>query len=69
MVTISSLKSLVAWIWIWCVNDWVSANGFLTVFMVIATLNVLVFGTTFIFYFYGKSIRIWIHKSNFMGQL
>ncbi|KAJ5548470.1 hypothetical protein N7513_005704 [Penicillium frequentans] len=68
MVTISCLKSLVAWIWTWCINDWLSASGILTVFMVIATVNVLVYGTTIIFHFYGKSIRIWIHKSNFMGQ-
>ncbi|KAJ5999367.1 hypothetical protein N7451_007177 [Penicillium sp. IBT 35674x] len=68
MVTISCLKSLVAWIWTWCINDWVAASGILTVFMVIATVNVLVYGTTMIFHFYGKSIRIWIHKRNFMGH-
>ncbi|KAJ5910461.1 hypothetical protein N7504_005104 [Penicillium tannophilum] len=68
MVTISCLKSLVAWIWTWCINDWVAASGMLTVFMVIATVNVLVYGTTIIFHFHGKLIRIWIHKRNFMGQ-
>ncbi|KAJ5640016.1 uncharacterized protein N7484_007878 [Penicillium longicatenatum] len=68
MVTISCLKSLVAWVWTWCINDWVVASGFLTVFMVIATVNTLVYGTTFVFHFYGKSIRIWIHKKNFMDR-
>lgn len=68
MVTISCLKSLVAWIWTWCINDWVSATGLLTVFMVIATVNVLFYGTTIIFHFHGKSIRIWIQKRDFMGQ-
>ncbi|KAJ6115253.1 hypothetical protein N7486_001031 [Penicillium sp. IBT 16267x] len=67
-VNIALIKSLVAWVWTWCINDRVVANGLLTVFMVIATVNVLLYGTTLIFHFYGKSIRIWIHKNNFMGQ-
>jgi hypothetical protein len=68
MVTISCLKSLIAWIWTWCINDWIVADGLLTVLMVVATLNVLVYGSTLVFYFYGKSIRIWIHKKNLIGQ-
>ncbi len=68
MVTISCLKSAVAWIWTWCINDWVMSSGFLTVFMSVATINVGVYMTTFIFHLYGKTIRFWIQKKNFMGQ-
>ncbi|KAL3455060.1 major facilitator superfamily domain-containing protein [Aspergillus heterothallicus] len=66
MVTISCLKSAVAWIWTWCINDWVDANGLLVVFMVIASLNVVVYASTMGFYFYGKKVRIWIHSKGFM---
>jgi MFS family permease len=67
MVTISCLKSGVAWVWTWCINDWVSSSGLLTVFMSVAAVNVAIYLTTFIFHFYGKKIRIWLHKKNFMG--
>lgn len=33
MVTISCLKSCIAWIWTWVVNDWIVADGMMTVFM------------------------------------
>ncbi|KAL2838109.1 major facilitator superfamily domain-containing protein [Aspergillus pseudoustus] len=66
MVTISCLKSAVAWIWTWCINDWVEANGLLVVFMVIASLNVVVYGSTLGFYFWGKRVRLWIHEKRFM---
>ncbi|KAL5046451.1 hypothetical protein BDW71DRAFT_214688 [Aspergillus fruticulosus] len=66
MVTISCLKSAVAWIWTWCINDWVEHDGLLVVFMVIATLNVLVYASTFVFHFWGKRIRVWIHQKQFL---
>ncbi|KAL4985738.1 major facilitator superfamily domain-containing protein [Aspergillus falconensis] len=66
MVTISCLKSAVAWIWTWCINDWVEHDGLLVVFMVIATLNVLVYASTFVFHFWGKRIRLWIHQNQFL---
>ncbi|KAG2421505.1 hypothetical protein HFD88_005480 [Aspergillus terreus] len=68
MVTISCLKSSVAWIWTWCINDWITANGLLTVFMSVAAVNVAVYLTTFILHLYGKRIRIWLHKKDFMGE-
>ncbi|KAL4889086.1 hypothetical protein BDV59DRAFT_187188, partial [Aspergillus ambiguus] len=64
MVTISCLKSAVAWIWTWCINDWIETNGLLVVFMCVATINVVVYATTFIFHFFGKEIRVWIQKQN-----
>ncbi|KAL3490085.1 major facilitator superfamily domain-containing protein [Aspergillus germanicus] len=67
MVTISCLKSAVAWIWTWCINDWIDANGLLVVFMVIASLNVVVYGSTLGFYFWGKRARRWIFEKRFMG--
>lgn len=68
MVTISCLKSAVAWIWTWCINDWVTANGLLVVFCVLAAINVVVYGSTFIFYFRGKRVRIWIQEKDFMAH-
>jgi MFS family permease len=67
MVTISCLKSAVAWIWTWCINDWVASSGLLTVFMSLAAINVGVYMLAFIFHLYGKNIRIWLHKKNFLG--
>ena len=66
MVTISCLKSLIAWIWTWVVNDWIVADGMLVVFMTIASINVAVYMTTIVYYFKGKSFRVWIHNANLL---
>jgi hypothetical protein len=66
MVTVSCLKSTVAWIWTWCINDWLSQNGLLVVFMSVAAVNMAIYATTLIFYFRGKSIRTWIHEKGFL---
>lgn len=68
MVTISCLKSLIAWIWTWVVNDWLETNGIVVVFMTIATVNAVVYLTTIIFYLQGKSIRIWIQKADLLRR-
>lgn len=68
MVTVASLKSLMAWVWTWVINDWIDANGMLTVFMVIASVNVAIHLTTFILYFRGKSIRIWIAETDMLAR-
>ncbi|KAL5356427.1 major facilitator superfamily domain-containing protein [Aspergillus floccosus] len=68
MVTISCLKSSVAWVWTWCINDWVTSSGLLTVIMSVTAVNVAIYMTTFILHLYGKKIRIWLHKKNFMGE-
>lgn len=68
MVTIASLKSAIAWIWTWVINDWIDRDGALVVFMVIATVNVVAYMSTFLFYFKGKAIRIWIHQADFLGK-
>ncbi|KAK0111367.1 hypothetical protein ONS95_001729 [Cadophora gregata] len=68
MVTISCLKSLIAWIWTWFINDWITSAGVVVVFMTIASINVGVYLTTIIFYFYGKSFRMWIHSANLMKK-
>lgn len=69
MVTVASLKSMVAWIWTWVANDWLTRDGPLVVFMTVAAVNVAVYLTTFIFYFKGKEIRIWLHDKDFMNAL
>ncbi|KAF7549064.1 hypothetical protein G7Z17_g6655 [Cylindrodendrum hubeiense] len=68
MVTVASLKSFMAWVWTWVINDWIDANGMLTVFMAIASINVAIHLTTFILYFRGKSIRIWIAETDMLAR-
>ena len=40
----------------------------LTVFMVIATINVVIHLTTIGLYIYGKKIRIWIAERDLLGK-
>jgi hypothetical protein len=68
MVTVASLKGLIAWIWTWVINDWIIKDGMLTVFMVVASLNVAIYATTFILYFKGKSIRVWLGRKDFLTK-
>ncbi|CAK7221316.1 hypothetical protein SBRCBS47491_004486 [Sporothrix bragantina] len=68
MVTIASLKSAIAWIWTWVINDWIDTNGMLVVFMVIASVNVVVHMSTFAFYLKGKAIRMWIADTNMLAR-
>ncbi|OCL07711.1 hypothetical protein AOQ84DRAFT_294576, partial [Glonium stellatum] len=69
MVTIASFKSAIAWIWTWVINDWIDKDGVLVVFMVVATVNVVAYMSTFILYAKGKSIRIWLHETDMLGKL
>ncbi|KAH8892304.1 hypothetical protein GQ53DRAFT_823098 [Thozetella sp. PMI_491] len=57
MVVVASLKSLLAWIWTWVVNDWIVRDDMLTVVMKIAAVNMVLYLTTFVLYRYGKMIR------------
>lgn len=66
MVTISCLKSGVAWIWTWCINNWVLSAGPLTVFMTLAAINLVIYMLAFIFHFYGKKIRIYLQNNDFL---
>jgi uncharacterized membrane protein YdbT with pleckstrin-like domain len=66
MVTISSLKSLIAWIWTWVINDWIAANGMIVAFMTIVAINVAMYLTTIVYYFKGKSFRIWMQNANLL---
>lgn len=69
MVTISCLKSLIAWIWTWVINDWIDSSGMLTVFMVIAAVNVVVYASTVVLYLKGKTVRIWLHGMRLFERL
>lgn len=69
MVTVASLKSLIAWIWTWVINDWLARDGALTVFCIVAAVNVLVYLSTLLFYFKGKDIRLWLHKQDMLRSL
>ncbi|KAF9766320.1 hypothetical protein IL306_001299 [Fusarium sp. DS 682] len=66
MVTVASLKSLMAWIWTWVINDWIISSGMLTVYMTIAAINVAIHLTTIGLYLRGKDIRIWLHEKDFL---
>jgi hypothetical protein len=64
MVTVASLKSLIAWIWTWVINDWLAKDGPLMVFCVIGAVNVVVYLTTVVLYLRGKNVRLWLHKAD-----
>ncbi|CAK7200604.1 hypothetical protein SEUCBS139899_003302 [Sporothrix eucalyptigena] len=66
MVTVASLKSAIAWIWTWVINDWILSDGMLVVFIVIASINVVVHMSTIIFYFWGQKIRVWIAEKQML---
>ncbi|KAH7006811.1 major facilitator superfamily domain-containing protein [Ilyonectria destructans] len=68
MVTVASIKSLIAWTWTWVINDWIVADGMLTVFMVIASINVVIHLTTIALFMKGKAIRVWIHEKDMLGR-
>jgi hypothetical protein len=68
MVTISCLKSLIAWIWTWVINDWIDADGMAVAFMVVASINVIVYMSTIVFYIRGKTFRLWIQRANLLNR-
>lgn len=68
MVTIASLKSLIAWIWTWVINDWIVRDGMLTVYMVIATVNVVAYASTLFLYWRGKRVRTWLWRVDLLGR-
>ena len=67
-MTVASLKSLMAWIWTWVINNWIVSSGMLTVYMIIAAINVAVHLTTIILYLRGKEIRIWLSEKDFLRR-
>lgn len=69
MVTIAALKSAIAWIWTWVINDFVTSSGVLSVLMTVATINVFIYLLYIPFYFKGKEMRLWIHRKNYLGAL
>ncbi|KAB5545739.1 major facilitator superfamily domain-containing protein [Coniochaeta sp. 2T2.1] len=68
MVAVASIKSSIAWIWTWIINDWIAADGMLMVFMIIAGINVVVHLSTILLFLKGKSIRVWIHERDMLGR-
>ncbi|KAJ9610535.1 hypothetical protein H2200_005312 [Cladophialophora chaetospira] len=69
MVSVASLKSLIAWIWTWEINDWLESKGALTVFSVVAAVNTFAYLSTILFYLRGKAIRMWLHDRDMLGKL
>ncbi|KAL4783735.1 major facilitator superfamily domain-containing protein [Aspergillus varians] len=66
MITNAALKSAIAWIWTWVINDFITASGVLSVFMTVATINVAIYLCYIPFYFKGKQMRIWLHNKNLL---
>lgn len=69
MVTVASLKSVIAWTWTWVINDWMAADGPLVVFATIAAINAALYLSTVLLYLRGKSIRIWLSERHLGGAL
>ncbi|KAH6984738.1 major facilitator superfamily domain-containing protein [Ilyonectria sp. MPI-CAGE-AT-0026] len=68
MITISVVKSVLAWAWTWFINDWIVLNGMMMVYFLVALINTVVYATTILFYYKGKACRIWIQKKNLFGR-
>lgn len=68
MVAVASLKSLIAWIWTWVMNDWVASQGMLVAFMTVAAINIVLYATTVPLYMYGKRVRVLIHKHDVLAK-
>lgn len=68
MVAVATLKSLMAWVWTWVINDWIVADGMMTVYMIIAGINVALHLTTIWLYLKGRYIRGWIHEKDLLGK-
>ncbi|KIW95039.1 uncharacterized protein Z519_03620 [Cladophialophora bantiana CBS 173.52] len=66
MVTVASMKSTIAWIWTWVINDWLIRDGPLVVLMVVTAVNLVVYASAMVLYAKGKAVRIWLHENNFM---
>ena len=69
MVTIAALKSLIAWIWTWEINNFINSAGALSVFMTVAAINVAVYLTCIPFYLWGKRWRLWLHRKDLLRGL
>lgn len=69
MITIAALKSCIAWIWTWVINDFVTACGVTKVFMTVAAINVAIYFICVPLYYQGKSIRLWLHRKNLFQSL
>lgn len=50
------------------INDWITADGLVVVFMTIAAINAAMYLTTIVLYLKGKSFRIWIHDANLLER-
>jgi len=55
-------------IFTWVINNWTDTDGWLTVIMVIATLNIVAYFSTVPLYFKGKSVRIWLQRTDLLAK-
>lgn len=69
MVTIAALKSCIAWIWTWVINDFVTSHGVTVVFMTVAAINVAIYLLCIPFYYKGKGVRLWLQRQTLFGPL
>ncbi|KAJ5183081.1 hypothetical protein N7492_000697 [Penicillium capsulatum] len=69
MVTIAALKSCIAWIWTWVINDFVTARGVTAAFMTVAAINVTIYLFCVPFYYQGKRVRWFLHRQKLFRTL
>lgn len=69
MVTIAGLKSAIAYIFTWVVNDWIISSGIQNVFITLSFVNLGLFLATIPMWFYGKRVRIWIYRTQLFKKL
>lgn len=66
MVTVATLKSIMAWQWSWYISNWLIRDGPVVVFMSLFGIHLAVYLVGIVFWLKGKQIRTWIHQKDFL---
>jgi hypothetical protein len=61
MVTVSALRSSIAWIFTWIINEWIIVDGMMVVFLTVGAVHMVVLASTIPMYYYGKRVRKWLY--------
>jgi len=60
LIVFGIVKSVVAYAFLWFINDWIAVQGVKNTFSVLGGLNTFIALTTVPMYIYGKRVREWI---------
>ena len=69
MVTVAGLKSAIAYIFTWVVNDWIMKSGIQNVFITLSFTNFVILLTAISMWTYGKRVQVWIYRNHFFRKL